>query len=359
MSDPPREGVSELLARLRGAGVKTIMITGDQSATAHAVGRQIGLGAGDRLEIIDSTRLDTIPPEVLGTLAQRADIFSRVSPAHKLHIVRALQRARLVVAMTGDGINDGPALKAADIGVAMGAGGSVVAREMADLVLEQDDLNTLITAITQGRTIYQDIRKAVRFILITNLSELLFTITAVASGVAEPLTPLQLLWINLMTDIFPELALAVQPPESDVLKRSPRDPERPMFTGHDLIRVALEGGVLTSAVMANYLSAVRRSGPGPRASTLAFTSMMFAQLLYAFSAQSETHRVFGHEPIARNPWLPISIGGIGLVQLAVSALPPLRTMLNVVPLRAADWAKVAAAAVVPFVITEVIKTPPP
>lgn len=355
MEDPPREGVSEVLARFRAAGVRAIMITGDQSATAQAVGRQIGLGSGDRLEIVDSTRLDSVAPEVLGSLAERADVFSRVSPAHKLHIVRALQQRGYVVAMTGDGVNDGPALKAADIGVAMGAGGSVAAREVADIVLEDDELRTLIKAIEQGRTIYDDIRKAVRFILATNLSELLFTITCVASGAGEPLSPIQLLWINLLTDIFPELALATQPPEADVLTRPPRDPHRPMFTRDDLMQTGFEGLSITAGAFGAYFTAARGGGAGPRARTVGFSTLMFAQLLHAFSARSESHGIFDRTHVDMNRWLPIAVGGTALVQMIVSLVPPLRAMLGVVPLSARDWGRVALGAVVPFLVNEAAK----
>lgn len=354
MEDPPRDGVKEVLARFRTAGVRAIMITGDQSATAQAVGRQIGLGTGDRLEIVDSTRLDSVAPEVLGALAERADVFSRVSPAHKLHIVRALQQRGFVVAMTGDGVNDGPALKAADIGIAMGAGGSVAAREVADLVLEDDELRTLIRAIEQGRTIYDDIRKAVRFILATNLSELLFTFTAVASGVGEPLTPIQLLWINLLTDIFPELALASQPPEADVLSRPPRDPHRPMFTRADLLQTGLEGTAITTGAFAAYLSTLRGGGV-VQARTVGFSTLLLAQLLHAFSARSETHGIFDRTHVAMNRWLPVAVGGTALLQLVVSLAPPLRTLLGVVPLGPREWGKVALGSVTPFLFNEAAK----
>ena len=164
-------------------------------------------------------------------LVKRAQVFARVSPAHKLQIVQALQDAGKVVAMTGDGINDGPALKAADVGIAMGRTGTDIAREVADVVLEKDNLDTLIIAIRDGRTIYLNIRKSVHFFLATNLSEIMLTFTAIAVGLGSPLTAAQLLWINLISDIFPGLALAMEAPEPDILERPPRDPQRPIFTG--------------------------------------------------------------------------------------------------------------------------------
>jgi P-type Ca2+ transporter type 2C len=361
MEDPPREGVPEIIRRFRRAGVRTIMITGDQSATAQAVGRQTGLSDNGHLEIVDSTRLDQIEPAVLSALAARAHIFSRVSPAHKLQIVQALQQSGQVVAMTGDGVNDGPALKAADIGIAMGGGGPTAARAVADIVLEDDELATLIVAIEQGRTIYEDIRKAVHFILATNLGEIIYTLVCTA-GMGTPLTPMQLLWINLLTDVFPELALAVEPPESDVLARAPRDPARPMFTHGELLRIGAEGTIITFGALGAYAWAARRYGAGPMAGTMGFTTLTLAQLLHAISTRSETHSVFDRTRLAKSKWMPLALGGTVAMQVAANLLPPLRSMLGTMPLGLGDWGAVLTAATIPFVINETLKVavrPPP
>jgi Ca2+-transporting ATPase len=355
MEDPPRPGVADVIASFHTAGIRTVMITGDQSATAQAIGKAVGLSENGSVEIVDSTRLDKLDPEVLSALAQRTHVFSRVSPAHKLQIVQALQRAGYVVAMTGDGINDGPALKAADIGIAMGAGGTTVAREVADVVLSDDKLQTLVLAIQQGRTIYEDIRKAVHFILSTNLSEILYTFASVVAGLGEPLTPMQLLWINLLTDVFPELALAVQPPESDVLARPPRDPHRPMFVREDLLRIGLEGTVITTSVLGAYVWARRALGPGPQASTVGFTALTLAQLLHAISARSEHHSIFDREHLARNPWLVAAISGTILLQLGASFIPGLRSLLGTVPMTPRAWGVSLAAAGTPFLVNEALK----
>jgi Ca2+-transporting ATPase len=355
MSDPPREGMREILGRFHGAGVRTVMITGDQGATASAIGTLVGLNPHGSLDILDATQLDSIPPDVLRSLVQRIDIFSRVSPAHKLQIVQALQAAGNTVAMTGDGINDSPALKAADVGVAMGGSGSRAAREVADVILEDDDLATMIAGIEQGRTIYDDIKKAVHFILSTNLSEILMTVTGIAAGAGETLTPMQLLWINLMTDIFPELALAVQPPEADVLRRRPRDSARPMFEGRDLVRVAIEGGILTTGPLLAAAYGRRRYGAGPQSNTLGFTVLAITQLLHVLSARSERHTLFDREPLASNRYIPMALcGGVGL-QIVATLAPGLRTVLGVVPLGLADWAVAGAAAAMPLMLNETMK----
>lgn len=355
MADPPREGIREVLARFHRAGIDTVMITGDQSATAYAVGRRIGLGRGGDLEILDSTRLEELEPELLRALAPRVQVFSRVSPAHKLQIVRALQAAGRVVAMTGDGINDGPALRAADVGVAMGAAGTPAAREVAGVVLRHDDLAAMADAVEQGRAIYDDIKKAVHFILATNLSEILLTFAAVAGGMGEALTPMQLLWINLLTDVLPELALAVEPPEPDVMLRPPRGASAQMFARRELARIGLEGTVITSGALAAYVYGLRRYGPGPRAGTLAFTSLTCAQLLHALSARSERHGLFDPGHLARNPWLPATLVGSFALQGLATFVPPLRSLLGTAPLGAGDWLRTAIAAVGPFVANEAIK----
>ncbi|NTV43505.1 MAG: HAD-IC family P-type ATPase, partial [Syntrophobacteraceae bacterium] len=199
MADPVRPGVRDLVARFHTAGIDTVMITGDQSATAYAIGKELDLSSGEQLEILDSTDLASADPELIRALSERVHVFSRVSPAHKLQIVRALQDTGRTVAMTGDGMNDGPALKAADIGIAMGAGGTDIAREVADLILEDDDLETMIIAVRDGRAIYNNIRKSLHFLLATNFSEIIVMLLTVAAGVGSPLNAMQLLWINLLS----------------------------------------------------------------------------------------------------------------------------------------------------------------
>jgi Ca2+-transporting ATPase len=355
IADPPRPGMRELIARFRAAGLHPIMVTGDQSATAHAIARQIGLRRDGHLEGIDAAQLEHVPPDVLRSLAQRIDIFSRVSPAHKLRIVQALQRAGRVVAMTGDGINDGPALRAADIGIAMGRDGSQLAQEVADIVVRDDNLQTIIIAVEQGRAIYDDIKKAVHFILASNTSEIAVTLLATAIGAGEPLNPIQLLWINLVTDIFPELALSVELPEADVMSRPPRDPQAPMFSRTDLQRIGVEGALLTAATLTAYGIGLTRYGVGPRASTLAFMTITVAQLLHALSCRSERHSIFEPGACPPNRYMPLAVGGgIGL-QVMATILPGLRGILGVTPLGLLDWAIVAGVSTTPLLINEIVK----
>jgi Ca2+-transporting ATPase len=354
IADPPRAELPGLIERLRAAGVQTMMITGDQSATVTAVARQIGLSHAGRIESLDAARLEELSPDVLCGLVEQVDIFSRVSPAHKLYIVQALQRAGRIVAMTGDGINDGPALRAADIGIAMGESGSDVAQEVADMVVRDDNLATIIAAIEQGRTIYGDIKKAVHFILASNTSEILLTLAATMAGLAEPLTPLQLLWINLVTDVFPELALGLEPPERDVLRRPPRDSRSAMFSRADVRRIGVEGAVLTASALGAYGWGLARYGPGPRAGSLTFTTLTAAQLLYAISCRSERHWRLDREPALPNPFMTLAVGG-GLGLQGAALLPGLRGLLGTAPLGPIDWLLVVALSATPFFAGELLK----
>lgn len=355
MADPVRAGVPDLIRQLHTAGIETVMITGDQSPTAHAIGRQLNLSGSERLDILDSTHLETVDPAMLAALAQRVHVFARVSPSHKLRIVEALQRAGKVVAMTGDGINDSPALKAADIGIAMGRTGTDVAREVADVVLEDDNLETLIVAVSQGRTIYANIRKSVHFLLSTNISEITVMFGAIALGLGQPLNPMQLLWINLITDIFPGLALALEPPEPDVLENPPRDPAEPIVRAADFRRILFEAGTLSAGTLAAYGYGVARYGVGPQAGTLAFMGLTSAQLAHAVSCRSERHSVFGAEQLPPNRYLTTAIGASLALQTATAFVPGLRRFLGLAPITLLDGAVIGAAALLPFVVNEASK----
>jgi len=355
LADPPRPGLPALFEKFRKAGVRSVMITGDQSATAYAVAKQIGLAVDGELRTLDSVELEHMDPDVLAELAPQVQVFSRVSPRHKLRIVQALQKSGMVVAMTGDGINDCPALKAADIGVAMGGSGGTVAREVADVILETDDLGGMLTAIEHGRVIHADIRKAVRFILSTNTSEILLTLLSVAAGFGEGMSPMQLLWINLISDIFPELALAVQPPEDDVLLQPPRDPEAKMFSKQELRQIGVEGSLLTAGAMSVYAYGIGRYGLSPQAQTVSFVSLATAQLLHAFSTRSEKHNIFDASPSAKNKYIPMAVGGGIALTVLMQVIPAARRVFGSSLMPPIDWAIAAAGAVGPLLANEMVK----
>ncbi len=359
MADPVRKGVDKLIDEFHAAGIETIMITGDQMPTAYAIGKELDLSGGSELKILESTHLTNIEPEVLKGLCENIHVFARVSPAHKLQIVQALQRAGKVVAMTGDGINDGPALKAADIGIAMGHSGTDVAREVADIVLEDDNLETMIAAVSHGRTIYRNIRKSLHFLLSTNMSETIVTFGAIAGGIGQPLNAMQLLWINLISDIFPAIALSLEPPEPDVMKKPPRNPNEPIIRKSDFKKITIEASVISASALGAYLYGIMRYGMGPKASTVSFMSLTVAQLLHAISSRSETHNVFdtfrNRPALPPNRYLNMAIGGSLILQVLTLAVPGLRNILKITPIGVLDGLVVGGSAVLPFLINESAK----
>jgi Ca2+-transporting ATPase len=356
--------MADLIASFHRAGIRTVMLTGDQAATAHGIGKALDLGDGEPLHIIEN--IETIAPRDLSELARKAHVFSRVSPAHKLQIVRALQEGGRIIAMTGDGINDGPALRAADIGIAMG-GGTDLALSVADVALKDDQLAALLEAVRQGRAISNNIRKSLHFLLSSNLSEILVVFGSIAAGAGQPLTPLQLLWLNLLSDLLPATALAAEPADEGLMSLPPRDPQRPLVEREELWRYAREGGRLAGGTLGVYLYGLLRHGgiaagaahssPGQanghrRAGTLAFNSLVLGQLLHALSCRSDQHRAL-FDPRARpNRQLALAIGASAGLQLLANLLPGLRRLLGIAPLGPADIAVTLAGALVPLILNE-------
>lgn len=269
--------------------------------------------------------------------------------------MRALQKGGAVVAMTGDGINDGPALRAADIGITLGKSGTQVAKEVADVVLRDDDIHTLIPAIRDGRRIHENIRKAIHYISATNMSEVMLMTLALAAGLGQPLSARQLLWINVLTDVFPELALAVQEPESDLMSRPPRDPNAPVIGRADLPAFTRQCGLITAAALGCYAYGIARYGIGPRASTVAFLGLATTQLMHAFSARSEVHSLLDRNTLPPNRLLTLSVlGALGVLALG-QFIPEVRGLLGTVPIGPADYLVCAAAAGTNLLTNEVYK----
>jgi Ca2+-transporting ATPase len=352
ISDPPAEGVAETIRMLREAGVRTVMITGDQRLTAVAVARQLGLIDSDE-GALDGRELATLGKSELTERLAKTGVFNRVSPADKLRIVQSLQESGEIVAMLGDGVNDAAALKKADIGVAMGRRGTDIAKEAADVVLADDRFPTVAAAVEEGRVIFDNIRKFVFYLFSCNLAEVLILLVAGLVGLPQPLFPLQILWLNLVTDTFPALALAVEPAESDVMKRPPRDPQEAILSRPFLGSIAVYAALIATATLGAFLFALER-GPPERAVTVAFVTLALAQGFHLGNARS-SGAVLSIRRITRNRW---ALGAVALVialQLAAVYTPVLTGVLRVVPLTAADWAIVLPASILPGVVGQLVR----
>ncbi|MCG6937374.1 MAG: cation-transporting P-type ATPase [Gammaproteobacteria bacterium] len=360
MADPMREGMDKLIKQFHQAGIDTVMITGDQAATAQAIGKQLGLSGDKPLQVLESSKLENVEPELLAGLVKNVHVFARVSPAHKLRIVQAFQDAGRVVAMTGDGINDGPALKAADIGVAMGESGTNVARDVSDVVLEDDNLHTMAIAVSQGRTIYNNIRKMIHFMVSTNLTEIEVMLAGIATGMGQPMNSMQLLWINLVTDIFPGLALSMEPAEKDIMQIPPRKTETAIIAGKDLKKMTIESGIIGVGTMAAYIYGLKRYGPGAAASTLAFNTLTLNELAHAYSSRSEHRHVFSRSNnLPSNPYLNKAILVMTGLQAIASFTPGFRQILGTTPLGPVDLLVMAGGVLVPLIVNESLKPPMP
>lgn len=353
LADPTRRGMADLISTFHDAGIATMMITGDQSATASAIARELNLGNGEHIRIVEPAEIDR--DEEIEDLTKAAHVYARVTPAQKLRIVQALQRSDRVVAMTGDGINDSPALKAADIGVAMGIGGTEAAREVADIVLQDDDLMVLPDAIAHGRTTYGNIRKAIRFLLATNLSEVMVMLAATTAGLGQPLTPIQLLWVNLLSDALPAIGLGLEPPEPDVLKRPPRDPRELIVGRADYGALAREAATISAGALGGYAWGLARHGAGPQARTISFAGLVTAQMLHALTSRSSDHGLFMREGSPRNPTLTATLVLSFLAQGAAMLVPGIRNLLGLAALDAADALVTLAAGTVPYLVNEAMK----
>jgi Ca2+-transporting ATPase len=352
LADPIRPGVPELLDALRTAGVSPVMITGDQKNTAAAIARELDFGNGD-LRVVDQSELAQLAS--IPDVARIPHVFARVTPGQKLEIVKAFQAAGLVVAMTGDGVNDSPALKAADIGIAMGHGGSEAAREVAHIVLENDDLLALVPAIEQGRTTYANIRRAIKYLLSTNMSEILLMLLAPAINLGQPLTPPQLLWINLVTDVLPALALGVEPAHRDVMHSPPMESHVEMVDRSELFRLSREAGLITAGAFSAYIYGSRRYGLSARARTICFMSLVTGQLLHALTCRSQTQFPLSAR-LPPNHALSIVLLVSFCIQALAICFAPMRRLLGLAPISVMDVIVSGLFGAAPFVANETIKS---
>ena len=350
--DPPRAGVKEAIGALRGAGIRTVMVTGDQKGTAMAVARELGIAGPGEL-CLDSRELAAFTAERRWDDLRNTAVFARVTPEDKLTIVKSLKSAGQVVAMTGDGINDAPALRASDIGIAIGRGAADVARESSDLVVTSGDYATLPVAVAEGRQIYANIRRAIHFLLLCSLSTIGVMLVAVVTGLPLPMSPLQLLWLNLVVHIFPAMALVLIPGEPGVMARPPRDPKEPILTWPALGALGLRSALVAGTVLWSY-AAGRGRGDGPRGQTLVMATLALVLLMQTLATLSATDNAWrARRSMTLTFWASIA-GGLGLQALALY-WPPLSSILLTEALSGRDLLRVLGMSLLALVLVEVGK----
>jgi len=336
MIDPPRPEVIDALQVARTAGLKCIMVTGDYKDTAEAIARDIGLLQPGGL-VLTGAQIEKLSDQELADRADQLTVCCRVSPQHKTRIVDALKSRGHVVAMTGDGVNDAPALKRANIGIAMGVTGSDVAKQTADMVLTDDNFASIVAAVEQGRIIYSNIRKFVYFLLACNVGEILIIFGSMLLGMPIPLRPVQLLWLNLVTDGAPALALGLEKGDPDIMKRPPRSPTEPVINREMAIGIGVVGVVDALAILGVFYLALQRYPEQlVAAQTIAFATLCTSELIRAFTARSERHSVFSIG-IFSNRWMVWAVGVSFLLVLLVIYVPFLRPFFDTVPLTLSDW----------------------
>ena len=361
MSDPLRDEAKSAIEKCREAGIRTVMITGDQQITAAEIAQQLGLDLdldGRTLKTVHGRELSDLDAEGWKRIVADAAVFARVSPEHKLQIVEALQQQGHVVAMTGDGVNDAPAMKQADIGIAMGIKGTEVAKENADMVITDDNFTSIVGAVEQGRIIYGNILRFLHYLLSCNFSEILTVFMALMIGWPLPLVALQILWLNLITDIFPAFALALEPSAPDVMKRPPRDPQESLLTLRFVGLIVWQGLLLTGVTLFAFAVGMHwhgTEGEGLRqATTMAFMTLALAQVFHAFNARSQRRSAFT-DLLFTNGWLWAATGICLVLQGAAIYLPLLQRVLHTVPPTISDWGVISVCSLMPVAVVEFVK----
>ena len=353
MIDPPRDEVKHAIRECREAGIRAVMVTGDHKLTAQAIARELGMLAGDgqpERRVLEGKELDKMTEEQLTAVVEDVAVYARVSPEHKMKIVGAWKSRKHVVAMTGDGVNDAPALKRADIGVAMGITGTDVTKEASDMVLTDDNFATIVAAVEEGRIIYDNIKKYLTFLLSCNVAEILILGLAGLIGWPLPLLALQILWVNLTTDGLPALALGVEPAEPDLMKRKPRDPGEAVFSGPVLTGLSAMSLLIFVGLMPIFYYHWQAEGV-EKAQTMALATMITYELFYAFNCRS-LRFTLPQLGFFSNKWLPLAVLSSALLMIAVIYIPSWGMAFHTVPLSFYNWDEILLVAGGSFLVVE-------
>jgi len=352
MIDPARPEAIDAVEKCLTAGIRTVMITGDHKVTALAIARKIGIfKEGD--EAITGTELEQLSDDDLYKNVHRFSVYARVAPEHKVRIVKAWQRHQEVVAMTGDGVNDAPALKQADIGAAMGIVGTDVAKDASDVILTDDNFATIVSAVEEGRRIYDNILKAIQFLLSTNVGEIFLLLITSIFNMGIPLLPIHILWVNLVTDSLPALALSVDPAEKDIMKRKPRNPKVGFMTRSMIWRTLYQGIMIGSIPLVAFLIGLRDGGE-TLGQTMAFASLVFAQLIHVRNLHSNTRSSFAVNPLKNIPLIGAIFVSASFM-LIVLLVAPIRETFGLVTMDSAHWWLVIGLSLIPIVVVDLFK----
>ena len=351
MIDPPRKGVKEAVLACRRAGIKTVMITGDHITTAKAIAKDLEILRGRELAITGQ-ELDKISDSKLEKEIMNYSVFARVTPEHKVRIVKAFQKTGAVVAMTGDGVNDAPALKKSDIGIAMGRKGTDVAKNAADMILNDDNFVTIVDAVKQGRNIFDNIKKAIHFLIATNIGEIVTIFVGLLLGVKSPLLAVQLLWVNLVTDSLPAIALGLEPPEKDIMNRPPRDSRKSIFADGLMGKIVVEGFMIGMFTILAFFIGNRYYGIEV-ARTMAFISLGMLELIHSFNVKSD-ESIF-KVGIFENKYLLGAFLLGTVLQLGIVFVPSLAEIFKLTELNATQWLITIGISVAPIIIVEIQK----
>jgi len=357
MIDPPRPEAKDAIRLCKQAGIVTIMITGDYKETAFAIAKELGM-AEDENQAITGTELDNLSDEELREVVKTARVFARVSPEHKVRIIDALKDNGHITAMTGDGVNDALALRKADIGVSMGITGTDVAKSTAELILTDDNFASIVAAVEEGRVIYDNIRKFVYFLLSCNIGEIILVFASIIIGLPIPLIPIQLLWLNLVTDSFPALALGVESGDPDIMKNPPRNPSEPLLNRDLMIRTVIQSIAIGISTISAYLQALNFYPDNlTMARTITFTTLILAELLRAYSTRSQKHTLL-EIGIFTNTTLVYGTLLSFFLTLAVLYIPQMQPIFNTLPIGWEEWKIVLTFAFIPLIIGELYKFVP-
>jgi magnesium-transporting ATPase (P-type) len=352
--DPPREEAIAAVAECRQAGIRVKMITGDHVMTAQAIGAQLGIGLGR--QALTGKEVEQLGDEALLQAVEDSDVFARSSPEHKLRLVTALQAQGQVVAMTGDGVNDAPALKRADVGVAMGIKGTEAAKEAAEMVLADDNFATIAHAVEEGRTVYDNLQKALVFILPTNGGEALTIIAALFMGLTLPITPAQILWVNTVTAVTLALALPFDPPEEDIMQRPPRDPKEPLLTRFLIWRIGFVAVLLVLGVLALFVWESGRGGPIELSRTVAVNVLVIGECVYLLNSRHLTRSALSREGVLGNRYALLAIGAVLALQMLFTYVPFMQELFGTGGIGLDAWGRILLIGGMVFFLVEAEKS---